>query len=72
MQHSDCNSPLADVLGPFNNTSMLIPRNVSEIFVFTNACSQNMHTFLTIFQRKHVLFYTAKKKRMLISLRLVQ
>ena len=24
MQHSDCNAPLADMLSPFNNTSMLI------------------------------------------------
>ena len=33
MQHSDCNSPLADMLCPFNNTSMALTCDKSSNFM---------------------------------------
>ena len=47
MQHSDCNSPLADMLSPFNNTSMLLsnalflqtPHSFLEVSSFSNPSS---------------------------------
>ena len=43
MRHSDCNSPLADMLSPFNNTSMVVGvleydgygQRISQFKVFT-------------------------------------
>ena len=50
MQHSDCNSPLTDMLSPFNNTSMVWKLIVGKIAIidlkyFGNMMQYNMDFF---------------------------